>query len=104
MSDDRRLIEDYLPIRAVNAEASREKSVCKSHISTLHLLWARRHLVACRAAVYGALVTARMSNPEPTPDRLPKKGTGSPWGPVYGELLTFDLPAPMLQKADDPVI
>ncbi|MGB9619199.1 MAG: hypothetical protein ACPL7K_02165, partial [Armatimonadota bacterium] len=31
-----------------------------------------------------ARVTARMSNPEPTPDRLPKKGTGAPWAPVYG--------------------
>ncbi len=39
-----------------------------------------------------AHVTARMSNPEPTPDRLPNKGTGAPWGPVYGELLTFDNP------------
>jgi putative DNA methylase len=54
--DDRRLIEDYLPIQAISAEASREKSVRKGHISTLHLWWARRPLVACRAAVYGALV------------------------------------------------
>lgn len=52
----RRLIEDYLPIQEVNASASREKSVRKGHISTLHLWWARRPLVACRAAVYGALV------------------------------------------------
>ncbi len=58
MSDDRRLIEDYLPIQAISAEASREKSVRKGHISTLHLWWARRPLVACRAAVYGALVSA----------------------------------------------
>ena len=56
MSDDRRLIEDYLPIEAISTEASREKSVRKGHISTLHLWWARRPLVACRAAVYGALV------------------------------------------------
>jgi adenine-specific DNA methylase len=27
MNDDRRLIEDYLPIEAISAEASREKSV-----------------------------------------------------------------------------
>lgn len=54
--NDRRLIEDYLPIEAISAEASREKSVRKGHISTLHLWWARRPLVACRAAVYGALV------------------------------------------------
>jgi putative DNA methylase len=58
MTDDKRLIEDYLPIVAISAEASREKSVRKGHISTLHLWWARRPLVACRAAVYGALVPA----------------------------------------------
>ena len=58
MTDDRRLIEDYLPIVAISAEASREKSVRKGHISTLHLWWARRPLVVCRAAVYGALVPA----------------------------------------------
>src|SRR5581483_10811980 len=59
MSDqDKRLIEDYLPIVAISAEASREKSVRKGHISTLHLWWARRPLVACRAAVYGCLVPA----------------------------------------------
>lgn len=58
MKDDKRLIEDYLPIQAISAEASREKSVRKGHISTLHLWWARRPLVACRAAVYGALVPA----------------------------------------------
>ncbi len=53
MSNDLRLIEDYLPIEAISAEASREKSVRKGHTSTLHLWWARRPLVACRAAVYG---------------------------------------------------
>jgi len=58
MTDDRRWIEDYLPIEAISEEASRETSVRKGHISTLHLWWARRPLVACRAAVYGALVPA----------------------------------------------
>jgi hypothetical protein len=47
-----------------------------------------------------AHVTARMSNPEPTPDRLPKKGTGAPWGPVYGEILTFDDPETRLPAID----
>jgi len=37
-----------------------------------------------------AHVTARMSNPEPTPDRFPRNVTGAPWGPVYGEMLTFN--------------
>lgn len=65
---DRRLIEDYLPIEAISAEASREKSIRKGHISTLHLWWARRPLVACRAAVYGALVPASRFIPENGPD------------------------------------
>ena len=58
MTTNRRLIEDYLPIRHISAEASREKSIRHGHISTLHLWWARRPLVACRAAVFGALVPA----------------------------------------------
>lgn len=68
MSEDRRLIEDYLPIQAISKEASREKSVRKGHISTLHLWWVRRPLVACRAAVYGALVPASQFVPENGPD------------------------------------
>jgi putative DNA methylase len=55
---DTRLIEDYIPIEEISAEARREKSIRKGHISTLHLWWARRPLVAARAAVYGALVPA----------------------------------------------
>jgi gamma-glutamylcyclotransferase (GGCT)/AIG2-like uncharacterized protein YtfP len=47
-----------------------------------------------------AHVTARMPSPEPTPDRLPKKGTGAPWAPVYGELLTFDDPETRLPSID----
>ena len=58
MTTDQRLIEDYIPIEAISAEARREKSIRKGHISTLHLWWARRPLVAARAAVYGVLVPA----------------------------------------------
>jgi putative DNA methylase len=52
---DRRLIEDYLPISDISVAASSEPRT-KGHISTLHIWRARRPLVACRAAVYGALV------------------------------------------------
>jgi putative DNA methylase len=72
VTDDRRLIEDYLPIQAISAEASREKSVRKGHISTLHLWWARRPLVACRAAVYGALVPASQFVPNAGSDEKRK--------------------------------
>ncbi|MBM4431534.1 MAG: DUF1156 domain-containing protein [Chloroflexi bacterium] len=34
---DQRLIEDYIPIEAISAEARREKSIRKGHISTLGL-------------------------------------------------------------------
>lgn len=67
-ANDKRLIEDYLPIEAISAEASREKAVRKGHISTLHLWWARRPLVACRAAVYGALVPATRFAPKNGPE------------------------------------
>jgi putative DNA methylase len=58
MTSDRRLIEDFIPIREISIEAAREKSVRKGHISTLHLWWARRPLVAARAAVFATLVAA----------------------------------------------
>jgi len=70
--NEKRLIEDYLPIVAISAEASREKSVRKGHISTLHLWWARRPLVACRAAVYGALVPASRFVPNAGSDEKKK--------------------------------
>lgn len=58
MTNDRRLIEDFIPIREISAQAAREKSIRKGHISTLHLWWARRPLVAARAAVFASLVAA----------------------------------------------
>jgi len=47
-----------------------------------------------------AHVTVRMSNPEPTPDRHQENATGAPWGPVYGELLTFNDPEIRLPAID----
>ncbi len=64
--DDRRLIEDFIPIREISVEAAREKSIRKGHISTLHLWWARRPLVAARAAVFASLVAAPESHQKRT--------------------------------------
>jgi len=66
--NDRRLIEDFLPIKEISAESSREKSLRHGHISTLHLWWARRPLVACRAAVYASLVPADQHAPKNGPE------------------------------------
>lgn len=52
----RRLIEEELPLKEVNAESAREKSLRHGHISTLHLWWARRPLAMSRAVVFGTLL------------------------------------------------
>ena len=65
--NERRLIEDFLPVNSVGEAASSEPRT-KGHISTLHVWRARRPLVACRAAVYGALVPASLFVPENGPD------------------------------------
>lgn len=67
MTDERRLIEDYLPIPPISAAAAGEPRT-KGHISTLHVWRARRPLVACRAAVYGALVSASRFDPTNGPE------------------------------------
>jgi putative DNA methylase len=53
---DRRLIEEELPLKEVNAESAREKSLRYGHISTMHLWWARRPLAMSRAVVLGTLL------------------------------------------------
>jgi putative DNA methylase len=67
MSDSRNLIEDYLPVEPLSAAASSEPRT-KGHISTMHVWRARRPLVACRAAVYGALVPASQFVPGNGPE------------------------------------
>lgn len=74
---DKRLIEDYLPIEAISNEARIENSVTqargylsKALLSILHRWWARRPLVACRAAIYGALVPWDQHRPGTGPESL----------------------------------
>mgnify|MGYP001131725726 CR=1 FL=1 len=56
MNNDLQIIEDYLPIWAIGAEASLEETVREGHISMLHFCRARLPIVICRMAVYGARV------------------------------------------------
>lgn len=59
VTERKSLIEDYLPIAAINEVAQREKiGHAALHPRKLHLWWARRPLAAARAAVYAALVPA----------------------------------------------
>lgn len=52
----KKLIEVAIPLEAINAASSREKSIRHGHPSTLHLWWARRPLAACRAVLFAQLV------------------------------------------------
>ena len=61
-------IEVDFPIKEVSANSVREKNIRHGHISTLHIWWARRPLVASRASIYAALTPA----PEDEEERLKK--------------------------------
>lgn len=52
------LIEDELPLAAINLESARDKSLRHGHLSTLHLWWASRPLPMSRAVVFSSLVPA----------------------------------------------
>jgi len=56
MKYKKKLIEVAIPLEAINAASSREKSIRHGHPSTLHLWWARRPLAACRAVLFAQLV------------------------------------------------
>ena len=62
--DDRRLIEDYLPLDEINAIASREKLHPRRYVELVHHWPARRPITASRAAIYAALVPAPNSDAE----------------------------------------
>ena len=64
MEGDRRLIEDYLPLGAINAIASREKLHPRRYVELVHYWPARRPITACRAAIYAALVGAPETDEE----------------------------------------
>lgn len=64
MIDDKRLIEDYLPINALNAIAAKEKKHPKHQVALVHYWPARRPITASRAAIYAALVAAPKNDTE----------------------------------------
>ena len=55
---DRRLIEEWLPINEISVDAIREGGALAGHppVNQLHVWWARRPLVAARAAVAASLL------------------------------------------------
>ena len=63
-ANDRRLIEDYLPLDKLNAIASKEKLHPRRYVELVHYWPARRPITAARAAVYAALVSAPKTDAE----------------------------------------
>ena len=64
MTVRKKLIEVALPLDAINAAATREKSIRHGHPSTLHLWWSRKPLAAARAVIFAQLVDDPASRPE----------------------------------------
>jgi len=67
MEYKKKLIEVALPLEAINAASSREKSIRHGHPSTLQLWWARRPLAAARAVIWSSLVDDPSSHPDEFP-------------------------------------
>ena len=63
-SPRKKLIEVAIPLAAINAEASRDKSLRHGHPTTLHVWWAWRPLAACRAVLFAQLVDDPSAWPE----------------------------------------
>ena len=55
---DRRLIEEWLPVNEISVDAIREGGALAGHppVNQLHVWWARRPLIASRAAIAGSLL------------------------------------------------
>lgn len=75
MRQVKKLIEVALPLEAINAACSREKSIRHGHPSTLHLWWARRPLAAARSVIFAQMVDDPSSLPDlfPTPKKQEKE-------------------------------
>lgn len=63
----KKLIETGIPLKTINEESAREKSLRHGLPSTLHLYWARRPLATTRSILFAQLV----DDPSSHPDRFP---------------------------------
>jgi putative DNA methylase len=66
----KKLIEVALPLVAINKESAHEKEpFTRNHPRSLHIWWARRPLVACRAVLFAQIV----DDPSSLPDEFPSE-------------------------------
>lgn len=82
MSRPRVLIEDWLPIAEIGAESRRERGASSAlpPLYFLHVWWARRPLMASRAAVLGSLLPAWSEDwPDDLLERFPAEKDYQEW-------------------------
>jgi putative DNA methylase len=60
----RKLIEVGIPLKTINEQSAREKSIRQGHPSTMHIWWSRKPLAASRAVLFAQLVDDPSSHPE----------------------------------------
>jgi putative DNA methylase len=65
----KKLIEVSIPLEVINKESAREKQIKTGKPLQVHLYWARRPLVACRAVLFAQLVDDPSSCPEEFPTK-----------------------------------
>lgn len=53
--EDRRLIEEIIPMKEISKESAKEKNRRRGNINTVHIWWARKPLIPSRAAIFAAL-------------------------------------------------
>jgi adenine-specific DNA methylase len=81
MPPQKLLIESWLPIEAIGAECKRENSTGQHPPpNRLHVWWARRPLIACRAAILAGVLPAWSPGwPEPLHSKFPDEHTYHQW-------------------------
>ena len=61
-NEDRRLIEEFMPIEKISLSSITEKNSRKGNISQFHVWWARKPLIASRVVIYASLISSFNSN------------------------------------------
>lgn len=82
MPKPRLLIESWLPIEAIGAESKRERGASSAlpPLYFLHVWWARRPLIASRAAILAGVLPAWSADwPEPLNIKFPDEKTYHKW-------------------------
>jgi len=86
----KKLIEVALPLEAINKESAHEKTIRHGVPSNLHLWWAPRPLVACRAVLFASLVDDPSSWPELFPTEEKQKAERERLFKIIEELVKWE--------------